>query len=472
VPVRLARPGPTAALLWTAACAVAVGTAWLIDARASGPAAAFQIAAVGAAAIAAIVLLPHVEPAVPICAGLAASMFSGKWDQLSIPFGLDRPLLLYGVAAVALSTLPDARERRRLRPHGLHWLLAAVALYAIGSALLAGTLTEREPLFALLDKFGLVGFLLFAVAPVAFATERQRRMLLGTLVAIGTYLGLTALAEQLDATALVFPRYINDPHVGIHYGRARGPFAEAGANGLVLYSCLVAAAIAAAGARRSGVRGLCLGVAALCGVGLLLTLTRQIWLAAVVSTALTLAAAAPLRRWLVPVAAIGLIGVLGAFALVPGLRDVADQRASEQRPVWDRLNSDRAALAMVDARPLAGFGWYRFQTASPPYYQQAATYPLTTVAQPHNVFLGYLAELGLLGTAAWALALAIAVLRPLAGRAPPALEPWRIGLLAIGVNWLVVANFTPLGYALPNHLLWLWAGIVWARFAPRTATYA
>jgi O-antigen ligase len=125
---------------------------------------------------------------------------------------------------------------------------------------------------------------------------------------------------------------------------------------------------------------------------------------------------------------------------------------------------------MLDARPVVGFGWYRYGQASQPFYEQAATYPLTTVAEVHNVFLGYAAELGLIGTSLWLLALVFAVVIPLVGRAPPALEPWRIGLIAIAVNWFVVANFTPLGYAFPNHLLWLWAGIVWARFGPRAVT--
>jgi hypothetical protein len=33
----------------------------------------------------------------------------------------------------------------------------------------------------------------------------------------------------------------------------------------------------------------------------------------------------------------------------------------------------------------------------------------------------------------------------------------------VAVNWLVIANFTPLGYAFANHVLWLWAGVVCAR---------
>jgi hypothetical protein len=44
-------------------------------------------------------------------------------------------------------------------------------------------------------------------------------------------------------------------------------------------------------------------------------------------------------------------------------------------------------------------------------------------------------------------------------RGPPEGELWRIGLLAVAVDWLIVANFTPLGYDFPNHLIWMWCGV-------------
>lgn len=47
------------------------------------------------------------------------------------------------------------------------------------------------------------------------------------------------------------------------------------------------------------------------------------------------------------------------------------------------------------------------------------------------------------------------------------MEPWRIGLLAIGLDWLVVANFSPLAPSYPNLMLWAWAGVVLAGPAMR-----
>ena len=53
------------------------------------------------------------------------------------------------------------------------------------------------------------------------------------LVAVGAYLGITAFLQEVNLDQLVFPAYITDPSVGIHADRARGPFVEAAANGLV-----------------------------------------------------------------------------------------------------------------------------------------------------------------------------------------------------------------------------------------------
>ena len=64
-------------------------------------------------------------------------------------------------------------------------------------------------------------FLLYLVAPAAFATERQRTILLGTLAVVGAYLGATAFFEMIGPHSLVFPSFILNPALGNHDGRAR-----------------------------------------------------------------------------------------------------------------------------------------------------------------------------------------------------------------------------------------------------------
>ena len=420
-------------------------------------------------------MTPGRTPTVPVwlfSLGVAASVFSGHSGELGLPIGLDRLLILAAVMAMGLRVpLFGTGHRRTLTPRAfaLAALLCVVVTAAVLSALWAGTLTDHEPQFALLDRLGIVPFLAFMLAPRLFRTDRERDVLLVVLVGLGLYLGLTAVLEGIGADALVFPRYITDPHLGLHAERARGPFLEAVPNGFALFACAVVGVLAAA--RWRGIpRALALVAVVLCAVGIVFTLTRSVWLAAVLGSLAALAMHGRTRRWIVPGAAVGAVLVVGLLAIVPGLAGSTSDRANDQRPVWDRLNSNAAALRMVDERPLAGFGWYRFLEASPTYYRQSDAYPLTGVGvYVHNAFLSNAVELGVPVTLLWIAALVAALAAALSGRASPAEAPWRLALVAIAVSWLVVANFTPMGYAFPHLLLWTWAGVVWARVQGRSA---
>jgi putative inorganic carbon (HCO3(-)) transporter len=441
-----------AAGLLAVSAAVAAG-------RAGDPMLAYLLVAGVLALPAGLAVAGAVSPAVTICAGLALSVFSGNFGRLGVPIGIDRVLVVTGIAAVLVRELRS--EQPRVRVTWLHVCLALVLAYAGLNAVFAGTLGGNEPFFGLLDYLGVIPFALFLVAPAAFPGPAERRLLLGTLVGVGLYLGVTALLETAGPSSLIVPAYIADPSVGIHYGRARGPFVEAAGNGLALYMCGVACAVALAQWRRH--RWLpALGLL-LCAMGIEFTLTRQVWLGAAAATSVAVLAHPVLRRWIVPLAVLGATVVAAGLAVVPGFSDKADTRFASKRPVWDRLNSDDAALRMIADRPLAGFGWYRFGDASRDYYRLAADRALTTVGRAHNVFLGYAAELGVLAVLAWVACLLAALVGALRRRGPPDLDVWRAGLVAVAVAWLIVANFTPMGYAFVHSVLWLWAGLCWSR---------
>ena len=70
----------------------------------------------------------------------------------------------------------------------------------------------------------------------------------------------------------------------------------------------------------------------------------------------------------------------------------------------------------------------------------------------------------MLATLAWIAALAIAVGGGAApARAARARRAGARGWSPSPSPGLVVANFTPMGYAFCHSLLWLWAGICWSR---------
>jgi O-antigen ligase len=441
-----------------AAAAEAARTGSTLDSNWFAP----LMAAVAAASCAWLAV--QIDLAWTFSAVIVLSVFSGQWSHLGVPIGADRLALALGLALLAWRAwrgeLPAAAPRAS-HVRATAWLLSIAAAYAIVSATWAGTLRQHDGLYGLLDRLGIVPFLLFGVAPLVFGTERQRTILLGTLVALGGYLGVTALAEGLGLDGLVFPRYILDPTIGIHLDRARGPFVEAVADGLALFACGVAAAVAFTRWRSRRARGLALAVVALDLVGVLLTLTRAVWLAAAIVPLVVLLSSPRLVRYALPALLVGALVVGAAYATVPGLSQKAGERSRSERPIWDRVNTDEAALRMVAERPVLGFGWDRFRADSGAYMRQNADFPITGVGIPvHNVPLSHAVELGLLGLALWALAFAAAVLAPALRRGPPALEPFRLALLALALSWLVVGMFGPLGYAFPTLLLWTWAGIV------------
>ena len=417
------------------------------------------------AAFCAIAIAFATRPAWPLSIGLALTIFSGHWVTMGVPVAFDRVLIVTGVVSALLRA--RARDPDALRTRPIDWLLVALAVYALLSAILAGTLDEAEARFALIDRFSLLGFVLFFAAPRAFAEERDRRILLGTLITVGGYLGLTALFETVGPAALVVPDYISDPAVGTHADRARGPFAEAAANGMMLCTCGVAAAIAVTTWRGSPWRTIAGAVLVLCALGVLLTVTRAAWLACGAGAVIALLSARETRRYALAAVAAGAIGVVVAFALVPGLQSRADQRVDDQYPLWDRRNSNAAAVRMLADRPVLGFGWGRFQRDSYDYYRQARDIPLTFVRNVHNLYLSNAVELGLLGALLWLGVTAAVAAGALLRRGPPSLRPWKIGFVGLLVSYAVVAVSSPLAFAAPTLLLWTWAGVLWGTQSSR-----
>jgi O-antigen ligase len=418
---------------------------------------AFEEVVAAVAGLGALVIALSLRPAWPLSFGLALSAFSGHWEDMGAPIAFDR--LLIGSAIVSILVRERIRSPDGLRTRPIDWLLALVAIYAVGSSLIVDTFQYEQIRFALLDRLSIVGFVLFFVAPKVYREERDRRILLGTLVGLGAYIGLTAVFEEIGPEQLIVPGYINDPTVGFHNDRARGPFAEAAANGLILYACLVAAVMAAVTWRDPRWKKFAIFVVVVCAFGILLTVTRASWIAGGAATLLTLILVRETRPFAIPAAGVVGVGVLLAFAVVPGLQNKAEERANDDKPVWDRQNSTAAALRMLQERPLLGYGWGRFAPDSRRFYRQPLDYPLTFQRNLHNVYLANAVELGLIGGLLWLVATIVAVVGSILRRGPPELRIWKIGLMAWAICYAISALSTPLGYALPTTLLWTWAGV-------------
>jgi putative inorganic carbon (hco3(-)) transporter len=412
------------------------------------------------------------DPAWTLTAGLVLSPLASNWPEVGIPgfAAPDRLLLLAGVATVLLRA-PGTRGRpRRLAVTHVHLILLATVMYAGVSAAAAGTLFEKAAFFRLFDVFGVLPFLVFLVAPVAFHTARSRQVLVRGLVGLGAYLGLMALFETAGPRALVVPRFIlsaGDPTDE----RAMGIFLDPVMNGAGMFVCAVACVIALATWRRSTARLFAGMTLLLCAAGALFTLERSIWLGCIAGAVVGAVTVRELRRLVLPVALAAALLVGGSLAFVPGLSAHVHRRANEQATIWDRQNLATAATNMIAARPLVGFGWSTFERSSLDYFRQSPDYPLnpnlgfspTTQGSfsIHNELLNYAATIGLLGTGLWLAGIVLAVRGALLARGSPSLEPWRRAVLPIATFYFIVSTFIP-PLLFPNLALWFWLGVVWS----------
>lgn len=437
---------------------IALLAAWALVSPNGWEAMAVGMALLGGAAILGALFL--LGPTYMTCMAIVFTVLSGHWKEIGSPLPLDRLAILLAFASIL--SQPEVRRlciARVRTPIGV--LLGCFFAYSVISSAQAGTLSNSGAYFGLLDNLGLIPFAMYIVAPVVFRTERQRDVLLWTLIGIGAYLGLTALFETIGARSLVFPRYINNPLIGIHYGRARGPFVEAVADGLAMYVCGIGAAIGWYRWRGSGKGTFAAFVVLLCALGTIFTLTRSVWLAAALGTLGTLLLFRQTRRYSIVVALIGAVAAVGALVLIPGFSSKASERESSQVPVWDRLNTDAAAVRVIEEKPIFGSGWMTFERDGANYLRQSNSYPLTGAGlNVHNVFLARAAELGFVGAALWLIALGIVIFQGAIRAGPDAMLPWRMGFIAVVISWVMVALFAPLTYPFSNMFLWLWAGLL------------
>ncbi|MCW3065485.1 MAG: O-antigen ligase family protein, partial [Solirubrobacterales bacterium] len=380
--------------------------------------------------------------------------------EIGLPISPHR-ILIPAALLVLILRMPGARIRPNLEFRPVHALLAIGGVYVILSALSTGTLLKTEAFYTMTDRFGLLSFALFFVAPVLFRTKRQQGILIAFMVALGAYLGILALLETAHAYGLVWPRYIANPNFGDNFGRARGPFVESQANGLAMFQCAVFAGLGYA-RWRGWPRLLAGGVAALLVLGVLLTLTRGAWLGAGAGVIVTMLLFRQLRPYLLPIGLTCIIGLGGALVVSPGLRKKVFNRASNQATVYARQGSDSAAVNMLKAKPLLGFGWYSFKQKSGPYFKDGKDYSLQSVdttKEVPNVFLSNAAELGLLGGGLWLWGVLAAFGGAIFRRGPPELVPWRMAACAVGIAWLVVSAFSVTDFSFPCFVAWIVAGI-------------
>jgi putative inorganic carbon (hco3(-)) transporter len=423
-------------------------------------------------------------PAATMCAAIALTIFSGAWHRIGLGgLPLDRLLILIVLLQFILRA-PGVAHVPPLQIRNVHLLLCVAAMYALASALAAGTLSNELSLLALIDVFGIVPFAMFLLAPAVFSGRRERDMLLATLVGLGAYLGLTAIFESLGPHGLVFPRYILHIDAELPGERAGGPFQSSVAEGFATFACAIAAIMAYAQWRGQKRRYLAAIVTVVCIFGCFLTLERGVWIGAAAGIVVMALATRTGRRWLIPGVLACTLVIGGALLFSSTLATKTSHRTDDQLSIWTRENQIFAGLRMLDARPLLGFGWNKYPTESLGYFREAADYPMDGYSEPascassgggctfevprplHNTYLSFAVELGLIGGLLWLVSLLWGVALGIFSRGPADLRPWKLGLIAITIAFLAIAAVNPFQSPFTMLLLWVWAGIAWGNSSP------
>ncbi len=359
-------------------------------------------AVLGLAALVAVggvaALFLHVDLSLGLVAWLLAFPFYRGWSFLQFPgmpnIGPDRLiwLALLGIVFVSWAL----RRDESFKPGAVEFAMAVFLAVTVYSMLRVDALSNRDAVGDFLGRH-FIPMTLFVVARALTRDEAQMRRLMVATSLMALYLGFTAICENYKLTAFVFPRYIMNPNIGSHFGRARGPLLQAAANGTLLGMLFVLNLYAALHVK-GALRSLFSAAAGLAVVGIYFTYTRAAYLGLLAGMAFYFVRSSRARRILL--ASTPLV-VLLAVVVVPVLVGHYEQaRSDDTLPVLDRINLWATALNMFVHSPIWGHGFYTFPVLSPRYFVEVIKLPRFWVGHgtpSHNSLLEILSDEGLAG---------------------------------------------------------------------------
>jgi O-antigen ligase len=225
----------------------------------------------------------------------------------------------------------------------------------------------------------------------------------------GAYLSITAFFEHYRIDSLVFPKYILDPHVGIQYGRSRGPYVDTiGDGGMLLlsFACVSCITVFANGSKR--VLGLLIALLAVPAV--YFTETRSIWLGLGLIIATLAVLKTPARKTgaiICGVVLVAFVAGIGSKFSISG--DTLFSR--RQNTVEARFDNYEIAWRAFNAHPVFGLGYGKLKAEWSHYFSASNSYlGIGLDDGNHSTILGILAELGIVGAVPYLLIVACAAI--------------------------------------------------------------
>lgn len=291
--------------------------------------------------------------------------------------------------------------------------IIALAFYFFVSALVSGFETRS----VVSVHYRLIGgyifpFTVFAVILHAFNTEWDFRRLAIFFALLSVYLTFVGWCEQFGLFGLIFPQFITNPEVGIHFGRVRGPFVMSPAMGLALVYCYFNNLVLARNTQRGRWALYLLNAAMVPAI--FWTKTRSVWLSFIFCNLIW---AMYSRRRTTRVVSVSLLLSVALLVAVVNMENfMSDDRAKggfmDMEPLLLRIGLAQMTWEIVKQHPLIGIGFGHFRDYAPGFAKDPSSpfYAFGTTALEHNNLLSIVAETGIIGLTLY-LAMMVSLLR-------------------------------------------------------------
>jgi O-antigen ligase len=354
---------------------------------------------------------------------------------------------------------------------GVFVLVCIISMIRVG--FVAVTPEFASPWYVFITGY-LFPFIVFVFAKNYISSEKDVMLILQTLFYFGVYLSITAFFEYTDLRQFVFPRFINDPEIGVNITRARGPFVNAGFNGFgILIGFICGLHLLE---KKSGfTRVFYIGSLLLFFPAVFFTNTRMVYLGMLITLFIFLGwYKTSFSKW-------KLISLPLAIVLIIGIANYPRLLSSERREggvlqiqeVDIRMALLKKSYFMFSEQPFTGIGLAQFQPSSIRSYKG----PIYAIEEEsasqlqHNHLLGMATELGIPGILTY-LTLIILILRriwKMAGKLPGTGimgNNLRITIFAIWCVFLEISMFLePSNNIFINAIPFLFAGLADGMYA-------
>jgi hypothetical protein len=266
-------------------------------------------------------------------------------------------------------------------------------------------------------------FIVFIFAKHYIFSEKDVMFILHALFYFGIYLSITAFFEFADLKQFVFPQYINNPEIGSNWGRARGPFLNAGFNGFGILIGFISGLHLLQ--KKTGFAKVFYQASLLLFFpAVFFTLTRMVYIGLLITLFIFLGwYKTTLSKWKLislPLAVVLIVGIVNSPRLLSPDRRTGGVLQVQEVDI--RMALLKKSYFLFSEQPFAGIGLAQFVPSAIRSYRGPIYYVEEESASQlqHNHLLGVATELGIPGLLAY-LTLIILILqrlKQLAGKLP------------------------------------------------------